>query len=230
MSHLANAHYAKAGATLLVTLLAVLLSMGAPRVEAISKISVMALFKDKAMVAIDGKQRLLRKGDVSPEGVLLVSADARGAVLEIDGQRKSYPLGRAISTTFKKADKSAPLRIWPTGNGMYVVNGSINGFTVRFLVDTGATSIAMNRNDARRLGIDFRVTGTQSRASTASGVVRTYNVTLKQVKVGHIELRDVAASVVDGNFPTDILLGNTFLNRVDMQREGRALELRARKY
>lgn len=201
-----------------------------PIASAIDKLSVVALFKDKAMVAIDGKQRLLRKGQRSPEGVLLVSADARGAVLEIDGVQKSYQLGRQISTNFKKAAKSAPLRIWPTGNGMYVVSGTINGFPVRFLVDTGATAIAMNRNDARRLGINFRVDGEPSQASTASGVVRTYNVTLKQVKVGHLELRDVTAAVVDGDFPSDILLGNTFLNRVDMQREGRALELRARDY
>ena len=127
--------------------------------SAINKLSVVALFKDKAMVVIDGKQRLLRKGQQSPEGVLLISADARGAVLEIDGVTKSYPHGRQISTHFKKADKSAPLRIWPTGSGMYMVNGTINGFPVRFLVDTGASAIAMNRNDARRLDINFRVDG-----------------------------------------------------------------------
>jgi len=56
-------------------------------------------------------------------------------------------------------------------------------------------------------------------------MVRTYNLSLKQVKVGHLKLRNVAASVVDGDIPADILLGNTFLNRVDMQREDRALKL-----
>ena len=69
-------------------------------------------------VAIDGKQQLLRKGQRSPEGMLLVSAHAGGAVLEIEGAQKNYPLGRQISTKFRKADKSAPLRIWPTSNGM----------------------------------------------------------------------------------------------------------------
>jgi aspartyl protease family protein len=211
-----------------VAVLAATLGLCAPTAGAIDKLSVVAPFKDKAMVAIDGKQRLLRKGQRSPEGLLLVSADAGGAVLEIEGTQKSYPLGRQISTNFKNADKSAPLRIWPTSNGMYLVNGTINGFTVRFLVDTGATAIAMNRNDARRLGIDFRVRGKPSQASTASDMVRTYNVSLKQVKVGHLKLRNVAASVVDGDFPADILLGNTFLNRVDMQREGRALKLHRR--
>ena len=213
-----------------LTCCAVVLAMLTWTVQASTKIAVVALFKDKAMVSINGKQRLLRKGKASPEGVLLISADTSAAVLEIGGERKRYPLGRQISTSYKQADKGAPLRIWPTGNGMYVVNGTINGFPVRFLVDTGATAIAMNRNDARRLGINFRVDGRQSSASTASGVVRTYNLSLKQVKVGHIELRNVDASVVDGDFPSDILLGNTFLNRVDMQREGRALELRARNY
>jgi aspartyl protease family protein len=197
---------------------------------AVTKLSVVALFKDKAMVVLDGKQTLLRKGKRSRQGVMLVSADAKGAVLEIDGITKNYPLGRQISTQFKAADTSAPIRIWPSGAGMYTVGGTINGFPVSFLVDTGATLIAMNRNEARRLGINFRIDGQKSSAQTASGVVTAYNVVLNKVKVRSIELTKVAASVVDGDFPTQILLGNSFLNRVDMNRKGRAMELRKRNY
>tara|TARA_Y100001934_G_scaffold266576_1_gene346219 strand:+ start:1275 stop:1955 length:681 start_codon:yes stop_codon:yes gene_type:complete len=197
---------------------------------AVDKNTVVALVTDKAMFKIDGKQRLLSKGKTSPEGVRLITADAKGAVLEVGGKRESYELGREISATFKTAKKAAPFRIFPTANGMYRVGGSINGFPVDFLVDTGATRIAMNRNEARRLGINFRVDGQESKASTASGIVSTYNLMLRKVRVGTITLSNVEASVIDGNFPTKILLGNSFLNRVDMSREGRALELRKRSY
>ena len=108
---------------------------------------------------------------------------------------------------------------------MYRVVGSINGFPVRFLVDTGASSIAMNSAQARRLGIDYRVEGKPGMASTASGVVRSYGVVLDRVKVGDIELRNVRAEIIDGSHPQQVLLGMTFLSRVDMAREGQMLEL-----
>jgi aspartyl protease family protein len=202
----------------------------APAAVAIDKITVLALFTNKAMVKVDGKQRLLSKGKTSPEGIKLISADAKGAVLEVDGQRKSYALGRQISATFKTAKTSAPIRIFPTSNGMFRVGGAINGFPVDFLVDTGATLIAMNRNEARRLGLNYRINGQESKASTASGIVPTFNLKLRKVSVGTITLTNVEASVIEGDFPTKILLGNSFLNRVDMRREGRAMELRKRAY
>ena len=68
--------------------------------------------------------------------------------------------------------------------------------------------------------------GTPSRANTANGPVSTYEVTLKRVRIGAIELRDVAGTVVDGDSPTRVLLGNSFLNRLDMSRDGSVLELR----
>ncbi|MBT6272985.1 MAG: TIGR02281 family clan AA aspartic protease [Chromatiales bacterium] len=212
------------------TLTAALLLFGASSAFAVQQISVLALFTNQAMVDIDGKRRKLKKGEPSPEGVILISATAKAAILEVDGKQSQYQLGRRISTRFIGPRKGAVLRIWPTSNGMYVTTGSINGFPVRFLVDTGATLIAMNRNEARRLGIDFRVEGRESRSTTASGVVRTYEIRLPRVKVGDIELKNVGAAVIDGNFPAEILLGNSFLNRLDMQRKSGALELRQRAY
>lgn len=208
-----------------MTLLALLSSPA----HAVEKITVVALFTGKAMIELDGKRRLLKRGQTSPEGVTLISATAKGATLEIDGQKKLYPLGRQIGSTYKQAAAARPVRITPSATGMYATNGTINGRSVSFLVDTGATVIAMNRNEARRLSLNFRVDGTRGQATTASGVVDTYNVRLRKVRVGQIELRDVAATVVDGDFPAEILLGNSFLNRVDMRREGRILELRPRK-
>lgn len=197
-------------------------------VSAVEKLSVRGLFKDTAILVIDGKQRLLRAGQTSPEGVKLLSADSKQAVIEIDGVRSSHRLGADIGSGFA-APENPTVRIWPTASNMYPVVGSINGLTVDFLVDTGATIVSMNSHQARRLGIDYAVEGTPSFAQTASGIAKVYLVNLKRVKVGEIELRNVKGAVHEGDFPTVTLLGMSFLGRLDMHRQGGVLELR-KKY
>jgi aspartyl protease family protein len=187
-------------------------------------IIVLGLFKNKAIVKIDGKQRTLKKGKKSPEGVTLISADSDVAVLNVDGKQQEFRLGRHVSTSFKEK-KQAEAKIMPV-NGMYSISGFINGQQVNFLVDTGATWIAMNANQARSLGINFRYIGKRSSVSTANGVVPVYRIMLEKVKVGEIELRNVAAGVLEGNSPTEVLLGNSFLNRVEMQRQGQIMLLK----
>lgn len=192
---------------------------------AIDKIRVIGLFTDKTIVEIDGKQRVLSAGKTSPEGVKLISANSREAVLEIDGEQQTYTLGTHIASTYSGPPEKASVTIAPNATGMYEVNGSINGFQVDFVVDTGATLISMNRNVAKRLGIDYRRDGLQGKSETASGYSNIYLVNLDEVMVGQIKLHDITASVHDGDFPKVILLGNSFLNRVDMTRDGRVLKL-----
>ncbi|MEM7252092.1 MAG: TIGR02281 family clan AA aspartic protease [Pseudomonadota bacterium] len=194
------------------------------------QIEVQALFENQAMVSIDGKRRLLKQGMTSPEGVTLIRSNSRGAVLDIDGQRREYQLGRRIGSKFRSAKGGSVLRIWPSTSGMYTTTGSINGYPITFLVDTGATLVAMNRNEAKRLGIDYLVEGKRGRSSTASGVVDSYRVRLKRVKVGTIELRDVLASVIDSDHPDIVLLGNSFLNRLNLERNGEALVLKEKNF
>ncbi len=195
---------------------------------AVEKITVLGLFKDKAIVRIDGKQRVIEAGGSTPEGVKLVSADSEEAVLEVNGEVATYRLGTHIGTTYAKPKEGPSVQIWPDGLGMYSVVGSINGYPVNFLVDTGATLVAMNKHEARRLGIDYLVEGSPGMSSTASGMVATYYVRLKRVRIGDIALGEIPAAVIDGDFPADVLLGNSFLNRVHMRREGRMLELQKR--
>jgi aspartyl protease family protein len=208
-------------------LFAMLLTMLAATATAITKVTVVGLFKDTAIVVIDGTRRLLRSGDTSPEGVTLVSADSKEAVLEIDGEQKRYGLGGQIGGTYKKPDQ-VTVRIWPTPNRMYAVLGSINGYPVDFIVDTGATLVSLSGQQARRLGIDYRVVGTPSHSSTASGIARIYLVSLDRVKVGDIELRNVGGAVHDGDFPPATLLGMSFLSRLNMRQDGQVLELQTK--
>lgn len=193
---------------------------------AVGKIKVAGLFKDKAVISIDGKQRILEVGDVSPEGVKLISATSTGAVLEVDGEQRTYALGEEISSTYTGPVAGETVTIAPDPNGMYYIHGSINGFQVSFVVDTGATLISMNRNEARRIGLDYKLKGVEALAETASGHSKIYLVKLKEVTIGNITLRDVDASVHDDDFPTVILLGNSFLGRINMNREGMLLQLK----
>ncbi len=205
------------------SLLFVLLSL-AGTATAATKITVVGLFKDTAIVMIDGTRRLLRSGDTSPEGITLISATSTEAVLEIDGEQKHYGLGGQISGSYAKPSH-AKVRIWPTPNSMYAVLGSINGYPVDFIVDTGATLVSLSGREAKRLGIDYRVVGTPARSSTASGIAKIYLVNLDKVKVGDIEIRNVRGAVHDGDFPPAALLGMSFLNRLTMRQDGQVLEL-----
>lgn len=187
-------------------------------------IMVLGLFKNKAIVNIDGIQHTLKVGIKSPEGVVLIWADSDSAILEIDGKEQKFKLGRHVSSSFKQKTM-AEAKIIPT-SGMYSTVGFINGHQVDFLVDTGATWISMNANQARILGINFRYIGERSSASTANGIVPVYRVTLDKVRVGEIELTNVAAGILEGSSPHKVLLGNSFLNRVEMQRKGQVMLLK----
>jgi len=177
------------------------------------------------MVNIDGKQRLLKQNKKSPEGVTLISADSNSAILEVNGKQDSYALGQQISTNFAPPELATE-HLYPNEIGMYNAVGTINGLAVSFLVDTGATFIAMNRNQAKRLGIDFLATGRPSVVSTASGVERAYNVKLRKVTVGSIALNNVDAVVLDGNAPREVLLGMSFLGQLEMRNQGQSLQLK----
>lgn len=187
-------------------------------------IEVTGLFTNKAMVSINGgPPRVMSAGQTSPEGVKLISADSSGALFEVDGQRRKVGMGQRIATRF--ADGAKPtVKLVADSGGHFSTTGSINGRPIRFLVDTGATLVSFSANTARQLGLDL-THAPQGTVSTAGGLVRAWKVTLDNVKVGAISLNLVEATVVD-NLPDGFaLLGNSFLSRVQMSREGEVLTL-----
>ena len=108
---------------------------------------------------------------------------------------------------------------------MFRIHGSINNFSIHFLIDTGASSVALNSVEAKRMGLKFKK-GLPVQATTASGVTRGYAVTLDKVKIGHITLYNVQAVVLQGSFPKDVLLGQSFLSRIHMTRNGDKMKLK----
>ena len=190
-------------------------------------IVVQGLFSGKAVVSIDGQRRVIAVGETSPEGVKLIAADTGQAILEIDGQQKSYTLGSPVSLSFTKAE-SIEEKVFADERGMFMSVGSINSQSVRFLVDTGATSIAMNTTQARRLGIRYETEGKLATASTASGFVKAYRVHLNTVSLGKIKRRNIEAMVIDGEHPGPILLGMSFLGNLKVEKAGNTLTLKSR--
>ncbi|MGH8596174.1 MAG: retropepsin-like aspartic protease family protein [Gammaproteobacteria bacterium] len=194
--------------------------------EVSPRLAAIMLFKDKAVISIDGKRRTLAAGD-TVDGITLKSADANAAVVAIGNRRVTLRLDGRIGAAFSAAPTEI-LRLAPGEGGHYFVDGTINGNPVAFMIDTGATKIAVNKNTARRLGLTFRTDGVHGQVETASGRVDAYYVRFDRVKVRSLELRNVDGVVVDGDFPSIALLGQSFLNRLDMRRDGLLLELRER--
>lgn len=205
--------------------LVVMLLLGAQTATAMD-IQTRMLARGSALLEIDGKQRMLRDGNKSPEGVLLVSSDGKKAVIEVDGKRQTLTLTRRIATNFTTAQKSV-VRIASTHGGHYVTPGRINGMPVEFMVDTGATMIAMNYVVAERLGIDYRA-GRPIKVNTANGVAQAYEVILSSVSIGDLEVQQIRAAVSSTEFPQVILLGNSYLGKVDMQVDNGVLLLQSR--
>lgn len=191
------------------------------------QVRVVGLFADAAVVNIDGQRHMLRIGKPGPRGVELLAADSRTATLRVNGQTRQLSLQRDYTEGFAEVERKQ-VAIGRGDGGHFRVVGSINGQNVQFMLDTGATSVAMNTNQAQRLGIDYRLTGVPIITSTASGQERAFRVMLDRVKVGDIELTNVAGVVLDGAFPTEVLLGNSYLSRVRMIDNGETLLLESR--
>jgi aspartyl protease family protein len=189
-----------------------------------AEVSVIGLFPGKAVVVIDGgAPRVLSVGQKPVEGVTLISTDRESATLLIDGQKRTLSIGQhqagpASAPSHQSATLTADAR------GHFVVDGQINGGAMRFLVDTGATAVSFSAADATRLGIDYRK-GQPGLMGTANGTVAAYRVKLDTVRVGDIVLNNIDAAVIEGDPMPFALLGMSFLNRMEMKREGQTMVL-----
>lgn len=179
---------------------------------------------DKALLVIDGTPRTLAVG-ASHGGVKLVSLSADGAVVEVGGQRLPVTLGASQVNLGGANSAGGGTRIVlnAVNGGHFIAEGSINGQAMRFLVDTGATTVAIGRPDAERIGIDWK-RGTPAMTMTANGTIVVNKVRLASVRVGDVTVYDVEATVTPSPLPV-ALLGNSFLTRFQMRRENDLLTL-----
>lgn len=189
-----------------------------------ASVGVAGLFRDKALVSIDGSPPRLIAAGQTVQGVKLLSASSEAALFEIDGRQHTLAMGQSFSSAAGAGKPSVTLGADPSGH--FITQGAINGASVTFLVDTGASSVTLPASDARRMGIDYRK-GQMTRASTANGVIPAWRVSFDTVRVGGISLNRVEGLVVEAGMPA-ALLGMSFLNRTDMKREGQLMTLTQR--
>lgn len=202
---------------------------GASAAHADRRVELQGVFSGRALLSIDGGSPRTLAAGASASGVTVVSVSSDSAVLEVDGKRLTVRLGentRFVNSTSGEAAAEGQGRavLQSDGRGHFVAQGLINGAFVTMLVDTGASLTVLPAHEARRLGIDYRRIGTAGMAHTANGPVQTWNLSLNSVRVQGITLHNVPAAVIEAPLAT-ILLGNSFLNRVQMQREGERMIL-----
>jgi len=189
-------------------------------------ITVSGLFTNKAVVQIDGGPlQTLSVGQKTPQGVMLVSVDRESATFTVDGQRMTLGLGRARMGATAPVAETASITADTLGH--FTADGQINGQAVRFVVDTGASLVSISAGEAQRLSLDY-LRGQKARMGTANGVTSGYLVKLDTVKVGGVTLHGVDAVVIEGTGFGAPLLGMSFLNRMNMKREGDIMTLTRR--
>ncbi len=187
------------------------------------------LGRNAAILVINGQVRTVRVGQ-QQDGVRLVEVGDGSVAVEVDGQRRQLLLGAAPvaqrSSSGRGQGAGQRIVLSAGSGGHFVTSGSINGGSVQFLVDTGATTVSMSRAQADRLGLNYR-NGRPVRMQTANGVISGYLMTLDRVRIGDVEIGGVEATVAERDMPV-VLLGNSFLSRFQMKRENETLVLERR--
>lgn len=189
-------------------------------------VGLAGLFPGKALLTINGgPPRIVALGATSDEGVKVLSIAGETATLEVDGKKRVLRVGQNVAA---QPSGSGPATAILTANaaGHFIATGTINGSSVRFMVDTGASLISLGASDARRIGIDPRQ-GQPGIVETANGQAVVSRVKLDTVRIGEIVLNNVDAMVHQQDMPI-ALLGMSFLNRMEMQRDGQTMSLKKR--
>jgi aspartyl protease family protein len=190
-------------------------------------IQVIGVFGSKATLVIDGgRPRTLSVGDTTPEKIRLISVTGDSAVVEAGGKRQTVPMGQRISSG--STGGAQRVTITADAKGHFFTQAMINGVSMPFIVDTGATMITISSSHAKSAGIAY-TSGARSMMQTANGVTAAYRVKLDTVRIGDITLNNVDGIVVEnqqlGQFG---LLGLSFLNRTEMRRDGDSMTLTRR--
>jgi aspartyl protease family protein len=192
-----------------------------------TEVTLHGLMQGRATLSVDkGKPKTIRVGEIH-QGVKLISTSADSATVEIAGKRQRLTFGEALHATFPSSGQQQVTLI-ADGQGHFVTGGTINGASVRFLVDTGATMVSLDAEAARRAGIDY-LRGEPGYSMTANGAAPVYRVKLDSVRLGDITLNNIDGLVHESSSLPVVLLGMSFLGRLEMRRDGDTLTL-TRKY
>ncbi len=191
--------------------------------QATQSVALSGVMGSKALLVVDGgAPKALDVGEAY-QGVKVLSVSGDQAVLEVKNtgstgtSRLTVRVGDApVSQGARPGGSNASKIILPIGQGgHFFAQGWINNRPIKFMVDTGATTVAMGVSDAERMGIDYKK-GQMVQMGTANGVAQGWKVKVNTLKIGDIEVYDVD-TIVGPNMPF-ALLGNSFLSRFNMNK------------
>ena len=196
---------------------------GAARAESVALAGMLGA---KALLVVNGSAPRSVAAGETHQGVKVISTSGDQAVIELSGKRQTLRVGDSLvslGASVAGGVRGSRIVLQESGGGHFTTAGQINGRTVQFMVDTGATFIGMSSADAERIGLDYK-TGQPVRMSTANGSSNGYRVKLSSVRIGDVEVYEVDAVVTPQGMPF-ILLGNSFLSRFQMKRENSVMTL-----
>lgn len=195
-------------------------------------VSVTGTFGDKALISINSAPARVVATGGQLDGVTVISVRGDRVTIEVEGQRRTLGVGLGDAFTSRRAapGKAAEasgrggMVLTADARGQFSTQVEVNGVSSSFLVDTGASVVTLSSSLAKRANIDLE-RATPISISTANGHARAYRVVLNTVKVGNLSAHLVEAVVVEDAKLPFALLGMSFLNRMDMHREGDSLTL-----
>ena len=190
-----------------------------------TRLNVVGLFSGKALVSINGGAPQSIGAGQTKNGVKLISADSESATFMVEGKRQTLKMGQAASVAGSAGPVSNdPVSLYADSRGHFTGNLSINGVSLKYLVDTGASTVALNSGDAKFAKIDYEK-GEKVPVNTANGMVMAYLVNVNTLKIGTITLNNVDVIVNEGGSPAMVLLGMSALNKLDMRRDNSVMTL-----
>lgn len=205
-------------------LLLLLLSGGGAAAQTVALTGVMG---ERALLVIDGAAPQVLAAGETRQGVLLVSTDGETAVVELGGHRQTLRVGESpVSVGNRGSGSGTRVTLHAGTGGHFMGTGQFNGVTLPFMVDTGASNVVMSTAQADQIGLQYR-DGQRGAVTTANGTVPAWLVHLNSVRLGEVEIYNVAVTVVPAGAPL-VLLGNSFLGRFQMRQENDELVLEKR--
>ncbi|MBK8523104.1 MAG: TIGR02281 family clan AA aspartic protease [Betaproteobacteria bacterium] len=191
-----------------------------------AEVGVAGVFPGKALLVVDGgAPQAVAIGTTTPEGVKVLAIDGEVVTLRVSGEKRTLRVGQHVVSQ-KTQDGRQETTLAADSRGHFYAGGSVNGRSVRFLVDTGATMVSLGAGDASRVGIDWGK-GQPGLSQTANGQARVWKVRFDTVRVGEVTLHGVDGLVHEGDMPV-ALLGMSFLSRMEIRNEGSHMTLKKR--
>ncbi len=201
------------------------LALALPAVAADQSIALAGVLGSKALLVVDGSApRAVGPGETH-QGVKVLSVTRDEATVEVQGTRRLLRLGES-PVALGSSGSGKRIVLMADSQGHFVNTGTINGKQMKYMVDTGASVVAIGRPDAERMGI--KVDDSQKVImSTANGSATGWRVRLNSVRLGDVEVLGVTAVIMPEGMPF-VLLGNSFLTQFQMTRTNDQMVLEKR--